>query len=288
MYHCLDTDIHVLLGFEWQEPTGSCPAAGMACHPTREPPEDMGACRQEPPELTRLFVAIPVPIGPLESLLHKFEADIIRVLRNVSHMTNAALVFCSSWPLVSAWHVHQCYCLQQPCCMAVVKPVPRLLSHLVISLHACQSAATDPQLPCAQSGQEQHKYEQLLLRGHSHCCSHVVHRQSQHHQDRPCLVVLLQAPSCPVHNQSSIITNSTRTRAGVLIECLDDVALPLIRETLLKNPPEFMLSPQGAHCMLCMLYSMLLAALAAVTGHSIMREIVLKNGLDLVLLPQGK
>ena len=101
-------------------------------------------------------------------------------------------------------------------------------------------------------------------------------------------MVLLQAPNCPVHNQSSIITNSTRTRAGVLIECLDDVALPLIRETLLKNPPEFMLSPQGAHCLLCMLHSMLLAALAAATGHSIMQEMLLKNASDLVLLPQGK
>ena len=92
----------------------------------------------------------------------------------------------------------------------------------------------------------------------------------QHHQDRPCPVVLLQAPNCPVHNQSSIITNSTRTRAGVLIECLDDVALPLIRETLLKSPPEFMLSPPGVHCMLCMLcmlHSMLPAALAAATGY---------------------
>lgn len=34
MYHWLDTDTHVLLGFEWQEPTGSCLlAAGQGVLP---------------------------------------------------------------------------------------------------------------------------------------------------------------------------------------------------------------------------------------------------------------
>ena len=118
--------------------------------------------------MTRLFVAIPVPTGPLDSLLHKFEADIIRVLRSVSQCV----------PKVS---------LQQA---ALLAPYQR-----------------------AQMVED--------------CC------------------LCLQVPNCPVHNSSSIVTNSTRTCAGVLIECLDDVALPIIRDTLLNKPPEFMLSSPG-------------------------------------------
>ena len=61
-------------------------------------------------------MAIPVPIGPLESLLHKFEADIIRVLRNVSQVTKWSLVLLvelatrvciasATAPLPAAWQL---------------------------------------------------------------------------------------------------------------------------------------------------------------------------------------
>ena len=106
------------------------------------------SCRQEPPELTRLFVAIPVPIGPLESLLHKFEADIIRVLRNVSQLTT-----CSLGLLVQ---LVTCVCIASAtaplpaaaCRMAVVRCAQCLLSHPATSLQA-QVQPLSPQLPFA-------------------------------------------------------------------------------------------------------------------------------------------
>ena len=285
--HCIDTDTlscwccmagahRQLSARGWP----GYPAAGKACLLTRKAREVIGPCRQEPPELTRLFVAIPVPIGPLESLLHKFEADIIRVLRNVSHMPECSLGLLFQLATNVCMACAPVLLPAAACHMAVMKCAQCLLCHPATSLQAKVQLLSPGCLLHSEAINSSCKS--------SPCCRNPVHQQSQHHQDCACLVVLLQAPNCPVHNQSSIITNSTRTRAGVLIECLDDVALPLIRETLLKNPPEFMLSPQGVHCMLCMLYSTLLPALAASTGHSTMQQMLLSNRPDLVLPARGR